>query len=273
MGGDGGQVIDRATMVRCKGYGLTKESGGRYNASLGEMSNYVQMVSEDRGLGALERHRTRMTQCWLSQETLRDPVVACRLGNLYNKEALIGALLNRSIPEEISHVRALKDVKPCVITWKAAEREDGKKHIVCPISREDLDNGSSRAVIIWPTGAIVSAKTLKELKLKECPVTNNPFDQEKDVLPLAPQGEELEKLRAQLPAQKKRKAVPADSELAPPVEPAKAKESADSKARKLNAGKSETLKKLFTSGKPQHMHGGSRDGFGTPAYLRGANIS
>eukprot|EP00443_Scrippsiella_acuminata_P035064 CAMPEP_0115367038 /NCGR_PEP_ID=MMETSP0270-20121206/105114_1 /TAXON_ID=71861 /ORGANISM="Scrippsiella trochoidea, Strain CCMP3099" /LENGTH=46 /DNA_ID= /DNA_START= /DNA_END= /DNA_ORIENTATION= len=46
-----------------------------------------------------------MTQCWLSQETLRDPVVACRLGNLYNKEALIGALLNKSVPQEVAHVR------------------------------------------------------------------------------------------------------------------------------------------------------------------------
>merc|ERR1719206_503841 len=103
------------------------------------MANYVQMVTEDRGLGTLERHRTRMSLCFLSQQELRDPVVACRLGNLYNKEALIGALLNKSVPEDIGHVRALKDVKQCAITWKEAENEEGRRRMVCPVSREDLD--------------------------------------------------------------------------------------------------------------------------------------
>mmetsp|Transcript_81571 Transcript_81571/g.214128 ORF Transcript_81571/g.214128 Transcript_81571/m.214128 type:complete len:292 (-) Transcript_81571:53-928(-) len=291
MGGDGGQVIDRATMVKCKGYGLTKERGGGYAASLGEMANFVQMVSEDRGLGVLERHKTRMTQCWLSQETLRDPVVACKLGNLYNKEALIGALLNRSIPEDIQHIRALKDVKPCLISWKerlglstskAAEREEGRRHMVCPVTCEDLDEGSSRAVLIWTTGAVIGAKTLKELKLKECPVTNKPFDPEQDVLPLAATGEELEKLRARLPPPKKRKAAAA-ADLAAAVGSGPAAEGMEAKARKLNAEKSDVLKSLFISKntgqargsveKSGGLMGGTRDGFGTPAYNRGSNLS
>lgn len=271
MGGDGGQVIDRATMVRCKGYGLTKESGGRHAASLGEMNSYIQMVSEDRGLGNQERHRTRMTTCWLSQEDLRDPVVACKLGNLYNKEAVIGALLNRSIPEEIGHIRALKDVKPCLIEWKAAEREQGKMHMVCPVTREDLDEGCSRAVLIWTSGAIVGAKTLKELKLKECPVTNKPFDSEQDVVPLAAVGEELQKLRAKLPPPKKRKAK-ASEEMAAAVGSETAAEGAEAKARKLNSSKSDVLKSLFKSS-GSNGFSGTRDGFGTPAYNKGANIS
>merc|ERR1719356_2191288 len=108
-------------MVRTKGYGLTKEAGGRYQNSLGEMNSYVQMVSEDRGMGSIQRRATRMSTCRISQEPLRDPVVACRLGDLYNKEALIGALLNKSMPSELSHVRALKDVKECRIAWKDVE--------------------------------------------------------------------------------------------------------------------------------------------------------
>merc|ERR1719324_1373946 len=87
------------------------------------MANYVQMISEDRGLGTLERHRTRMSLCFLSQEDLRDPVVACRLGNLYNKEALIGALLNKNIPQHMSHIKKLSDVKNCLATWKQAEKD------------------------------------------------------------------------------------------------------------------------------------------------------
>jgi len=109
MGGDGGCFITRADCVKTKGYGFTKASGGRFTNSLGEMANYVQLVSEDRGLGVLERHRLRMSHCFLSQEPLRDPVVACRLGNLYNKEALIGGLLSKSLPQELDHIRQLKE--------------------------------------------------------------------------------------------------------------------------------------------------------------------
>lgn len=283
MGGDGGQVIDRATMVKTRGYGLTKESGGRYNNSLGEMNSYMQMVSEDRGLGTMERHAFRMSSCWLSQQRLQDSVVACRLGNFYNKEALINALLNKSIPQEISHVRALRDVKQCLITWK--EESEGRRHMVCPLSREDLDAGGSRAVVIWPSGAVVSPKALKELKLKECPVTGRAFDPEKDVVPLAPEGAELDRLRSGLPT-RKRKAAPIAEESANPKAASSSErkpkqqeredEGSASKVTKAKEGEaskikdSQVYKKLFSKGGDGMT--GTRDVFGTPVYNRGSLI-
>jgi len=202
MGGDGGQVIDRATMVKTKGWGLTKGSGNRFAASLGEMANYVQMVSEDRGLGTLELHRTKMSQCFLSQHDLKMPVVACRLGNLYNKEAMIGALLNKKMPSGLSHIKKLSDLKNCVIEWKE-NKEDGKLHMVCPIARDELDSGGTRSVVIWTTGVVVGVKALKALKSKECPVTGKPFDYDQDCMALAPKEEELKKLIERLPANRK----------------------------------------------------------------------
>lgn len=285
MGGDGGQVIDRATMVRTKGWGLTKGAvSGSYSNSLGEMANYLQPVSEDRGMGNLERRRTRMSTCMLSQQALQEPVVACRLGNLYNKEAIIGALLSRTIPQEFGHIRALKDVKQCLLTWKQCENESGLKRMVCPVSREDLDVGCSRAVLIWSTGAVVSQKALKEMKLKECPVTGKPFDQEADVMPLAPEGEELAKLRERLPQPKKRKA--AEVEEVAPVGLGQAsaaskevkqevkteeKESKEAKATKSEAKSSqaEVFKSLFTKDRGVGLTG-TRDAFGTPCYNRGS---
>jgi len=231
MGGDGGQVIDRATMVKTKGWGLTKGSGNRFAASLGEMANYVQMVTEDTGMGPLERHRTIMTQCFLSQEELSSGtghVVACKMGNLYNKEAMIGAFLNKTMPAALAHIRKLSDLKTCVIEWKAAEKEEAckndmvsgnrniatTKHMVCPVSRHDMDTGGYRAVVIWSTGVVCGAKSLKELKLKECPVTGKPFDYDKDVIPLAPTGEEFAKLKERLPPPKKRKELAASTVVA-----------------------------------------------------------
>lgn len=54
--------------------------------------------------------------CQLSNEFLREPVVACELGRLYNKEALLQFLLNRDSASEsqislMKHVRKLKDTK------------------------------------------------------------------------------------------------------------------------------------------------------------------
>mmetsp|Transcript_3189 Transcript_3189/g.7152 ORF Transcript_3189/g.7152 Transcript_3189/m.7152 type:complete len:290 (-) Transcript_3189:14-883(-) len=289
MGGDGGQVIDRATMVRTKGYGLTKNTGGRYANSLGEMANYVQMTFEDRGLGPLEMRRTRMSSCWLSQQALRDPVVACRLGNLYNKDAVINCLLNRSMPSELTHLRALKDVKECKLKWSDAVGSENR-HMVCPMTCEDLDSGGTRAVLIWTTGAVISAKYLKEMKVRECPVTGKPFDPDEDVIPLAPEPEELEKLRAKLPAAptKKRKASAA-SEAVKSEETAVAETKTETGVTKAepsegNAGKdvqgnakkskredSKVFQSLFAKGKAEGLSG-TRDAFGTPAYNRGAHL-
>ncbi|CAE8637075.1 unnamed protein product [Polarella glacialis] len=302
MGGDGGQVIDRATMVKTKGWGLTKGTGGTFAASLGEMNSYVQMIYEDRGLGVLQRHSMRMTSCYLSQEALKEPIVADKLGNLYNKEAVIGALLNRSIPEALGHLRGLKDVKQCVITWAEHENEEDKRSgMVCPVSREDLDTGSARAVVIWTTGAVISAKCLKEMKLKDCPVTGKPFDQEKDVIPIAPEGEELAKLKEKLPVRKRKAselaaAVPGEGtsasssaiaegvkaegvvkteEVEKNLKEIKENGTGEAKARKwskeelLHASKnSDVYKKLFTGDRKGFE--GVRDAFGTPIYNRGS---
>lgn len=288
MGGDGGCLITRADCVKTKGYGFTKSSGGRYTNSLGEMANYVQMVSEDQGLGPHERRKQRMSSCWLSQQPLCDPVVACRLGNLYNKEAIINALLNKCVPKEIAHIRALKDVKQCQLTWVDAEDKKGCRHMVCPVSRNELDAGSSRAVLIWTSGAVISEKSLKELKMKECPLTSKAFDPDKDVIPLAPDLEELDKLRERLPS-KKRKApegsveasmVSESASSSSKISPETANDDTGSQApadkdkpdkeKIKKSAKSEVFQSLFTADRPGMA--GPRDAFGTPMYNRGAHM-
>lgn len=56
--------------------------------------------------------RARWTSCALSKRPLQEPIVACGLGKLYNKDALLEYLLDRSAygdGEEIcGHIRSLK---------------------------------------------------------------------------------------------------------------------------------------------------------------------
>ena len=70
-----------------------------------------------------------MSQCAISASPLEEPIVACKLGYLYNKECLLDRLLHKTMPESFAHIRALKDVKVCKFTREAKEGT-----LICPVS-------------------------------------------------------------------------------------------------------------------------------------------
>jgi hypothetical protein len=55
-----------------------------------------------------EVERIKWFTCAMSTERLKEPIVACELGHLYNKEAVIRALIEKNIDEKFSHIRSLK---------------------------------------------------------------------------------------------------------------------------------------------------------------------
>ena len=67
--------------------------------------------------------------CHLTQDQLVRPIVACELGKLYNKEAIIKNLLRRKNVDSqeeyvaanasVDHVRSLKDIKELILTEKS----------------------------------------------------------------------------------------------------------------------------------------------------------
>lgn len=52
------------------------------------------------------------TTCRLSGEALCPPIVADELGSLFNKEALLQALLAKKLPRGLRHIQGLKSVIP-----------------------------------------------------------------------------------------------------------------------------------------------------------------
>eukprot|EP00750_Incisomonas_marina_P019007 INCI3195.1.p1 GENE.INCI3195.1~~INCI3195.1.p1 ORF type:complete len:399 (-),score=88.12 INCI3195.1:1041-2237(-) len=59
--------------------------------------------------------RARVSLCALSQEALVEPVACCRLGNLYNKNAVVLALQAKAVegtplPTPFRHIRGLRDI-------------------------------------------------------------------------------------------------------------------------------------------------------------------
>lgn len=143
-----------------------------------------------------ELRLAKFTTCQLSQEPLRAPVVCDDLGQLYNKLALLEAILAKRIPEALGHLSAktVFDVELSVL-------DDAGDSIMygCPITSIPL-NGKVRFVVVRDgnvkrsKGWVVSKKAVEELKEVVMEVTGGYTE----VLPLYPEGEELEKAKTKL---------------------------------------------------------------------------
>lgn len=130
--------------------------------------------------------------CALSKQPLRQPVVSCPLGKLYNKEAVISYLLNPPSATEhspfgsdgllvASHIRSLKDVTTLRLTPNPSLDESNEAEteatthgggtseqmraspFVCPISLREM-NGSIKFVYRKPCGCVISEVALKEMR-------------------------------------------------------------------------------------------------------------
>jgi len=182
-------------------------------AGLGHCANTISFQSEDT-VSETRRREVTMTQCAISASPLEEPIVACKLGFLYNKESLLDRLLHKTMPESFSHIRALKDVKVCKVTREAKDAKEGA--FICPVTQLDLR--STKAVINWANGFLLAQRAVDELGSKECPAGGGPFEP----IVLAPSEAELERRRGELVVKKPKKrsaaeATEAKAEVKPAV--------------------------------------------------------
>ena len=61
-------------------------------------------------IGEETRRLDKACNCAMSDKPLKAPIVVTDLGSLCNKEDLIEALLSKSLPPDLQHVKSLKDV-------------------------------------------------------------------------------------------------------------------------------------------------------------------
>ena len=84
MGNDGGSIPKREELVKLK--------------------KRKERVERD------EQNRNKWGLCAFSKQPLVAPIVACKLGYLYNKTAILEALLEGNLPSEFSHIKKAKRV-------------------------------------------------------------------------------------------------------------------------------------------------------------------
>ncbi|CAI5729826.1 unnamed protein product [Peronospora destructor] len=113
----------------------------------------------DQEVQRLEKART----CAMSLQPVRELVVACRLGNLFNKQTVLEHLLAKSVPERFQHITSLKDVATCRVTY-GREKEP---LWCCPITMVEF-NGKQPFVVLFKCGCVLSERALKAVNTSEC---------------------------------------------------------------------------------------------------------
>ncbi|TDH65572.1 hypothetical protein CCR75_008352 [Bremia lactucae] len=215
--------------------------------------------------------------CALSSEPLREPVVACRLGNFFNKQTLLEHLIAKSMSERFRHITSIKDV----VTCRMAHANDGEKLLwCCPITLTEF-NGKQPFVLFFSCGCVVSERALKSVRIEECLVCGKAYH-DQDVVSLLLNDELYEtkqkkllelkfnEMRAKKSHRKELECVQKDGELAPKKKCKGKKRKAEHLTEKKDAklgkiakdatesifnskGKSEVFASLFTTSKNEKV--------------------
>ncbi|PRD34386.1 UNVERIFIED_CONTAM: Protein RTF2-like protein [Trichonephila clavipes] len=147
--------------------------------------------------------------CAISQDPLRKPIVACELGKLYNKEAVIEHILNKGAAASstnASHITKLSDVKELNLTEKPDFQNKNLKgdeyvdfndsRYICPVTGLDM-NGKQKFYFVWECGCVFSERAVKEVKSETCHKCGKPLDQN-NIIVINGTDEEMEVLREKM---------------------------------------------------------------------------
>ncbi|GJP44621.1 hypothetical protein CLOM_g3994, partial [Closterium sp. NIES-68] len=136
------------------------------------------------------------THCHLSGEPLTPPCVVDLLGNVFNKEAVVRALVEKNIPVALKHIKGLRDVVGIQLTEIPGLDSNAHVRFQCPITQQEF-SGSFKFVALRPCGHVLSARALKELPSPACLVCHAKFV-ETDRIPINGTEEEVDALRTRM---------------------------------------------------------------------------
>jgi Rtf2 RING-finger len=122
-----------------------------------------------------EERLAKWTRCQLSGEQLQEPVVCDELGHLFNKAALVAALVDKALPKSLAHISGLKSL----INLRLERNANAKDKAVdaasfqlgndcafcCPVTGAEF-NGRFRFVVVRPSGYVVSERAIKQVCLR-----------------------------------------------------------------------------------------------------------
>ncbi|XP_072270317.1 replication termination factor 2 isoform X2 [Pyxicephalus adspersus] len=153
----------------------------------------------------------RWYYCTLSQEKLKKPIVSCELGRLYNKDAVIEFLLDKSPDkphaESAGHIKSIKNIIELNLSdnpaWegdkgntKGDTYDEQRAQFICPVVGLEM-NGKHRFCVLRQCGCVFSERALKEIKTDVCHKCGGAFQAE-DIILLNGDKDEVEELRKKM---------------------------------------------------------------------------
>jgi Rtf2 RING-finger len=221
----------------------------------------------------------RLTRAPLGGADGRQQVVLCPLGCMYDREAVLTALKERSLdgiplPPLVAHIKSLKSLTtlqmhlsdpPAADTAAAAAaaadfREPRAEHVrfSCPLTGLQM-NGRYRFVALCPSGVVVSERALKSAPAAVEDMLAGASLASQQQIPIYGTPEEVDALRAALAAKaaaasngkgkRKAEAAPAEAPPPPPPPPQAVRKAGVAPAAPAGATK-EVWNSLFTSSGP-----------------------
>ncbi|KAG1809779.1 Rtf2 RING-finger-domain-containing protein [Suillus plorans] len=191
MGNDGGSIPDRRDLVKNK-----------KKAEQADKANQTRAV---------------WFFCALSKRPLQEPIVSCALGKLYNKDAIIEHLLDKTAYGDAAkicgHIRSLKDIKVLKLTQISPppppDSSADVAKFVCPLTFKEM-NGGQPFVYILTCGCVFSQSGLRTVlgsspsngntaadeQLEVCPQCATKFSRSSDIFMINPPLEEEERMYA-----------------------------------------------------------------------------
>ncbi|MCL7032056.1 hypothetical protein MKW94_011811 [Papaver nudicaule] len=157
-----------------------------------------------------EQRLSQWTTCALSFEPLKPPCVIDGVGNMFNKEALVEALLGKKLPKAFGHIKGLKDMIPIhlsPIPKKDPATDDEisffSTKFQCPIAGVEL-NGKYKFFALRTCGHVLSAKALKEVKSSSTCIVCHQEYSEFDKIVINGSEEEVAELKERMELEKAR---------------------------------------------------------------------
>jgi hypothetical protein len=178
------------------GLGVGVGGGGGVGGATGAESRdcYLSMYAEKKNdkVDPNEIRLAKFSNCALTSEPLKPPCVVDLLGNIYNKEAVLHALVTKSMPKRLGYIKGLKDLIPVHLASIPGVNPDGENSgskFQCPITGLEF-NGRFKFVALRKCGHVLSSRALKEVSSASCAVCYTPFV-EADKIPLNGSEEEV----------------------------------------------------------------------------------
>jgi len=181
----------------------------------GTIPKRIELVKEKKKAETADKNivsDTKWNYCSLSKKPLEPPLMADLAGKLYNREAILEYLLDKSSYGDADilcpHIKSLKDLTLLKITQGQSASPSGasdknEPRIICPITMREM-NGKSNFIFSKSCGCVISEAAIKEMG-RECCLQCNQKTVESDFVKINPPKEEQDSILETLLLKRTRK--------------------------------------------------------------------